>query len=160
MWDSWLRKLFYSRQLYTTIFVWRLFCLRLFCTLSRASSVVDPHVVDAHFADFIYPIQGYGHQMRCKHLPTNCQLYDKASGLMNFKATMATGCCGIFGILKLFTRPLSWSSFRKFHPVLTTILFSSTFAAHQHYLLIFPRSSSLFHLLGSSSADIFPNPFT
>ena len=24
VWDSWLRKLFYSRQLYTTIFVWRL----------------------------------------------------------------------------------------------------------------------------------------
>jgi len=45
--------------------------------------------------------------MRCKHLPTNVPLYDKASGLLNFKATMATGCCRIFGMLKLFMQPFS-----------------------------------------------------
>jgi hypothetical protein len=45
--------------------------------------------------------------MRCKRLPTNVQLYDNACGLLNFKATMATGCCRSFGILKLFMQMLS-----------------------------------------------------
>ena len=96
VWDSWLRKLFYPSQLYTTIFVWRLGWV--FCTSSRASFVVDPHVVDAQFADFIY---------LANILRTNFQIYDKASGLLNFKAMMATGCCRIFGILKLFMQPFS-----------------------------------------------------
>ena len=46
-----------------------------------------------------------------KYMDSRCaanvyrQMY--ASGLLNFKATMATGCCLIFGILKLFMQPLS-----------------------------------------------------
>jgi hypothetical protein len=89
VWDSWLRKLFIlANSIQPSLYGG----LGVFCTLSRASFVVDPHVVDAHFADFTYPIYVYGQQMRCKHISTNVQLYDKASGLLNFKATMATGC--------------------------------------------------------------------